>query len=150
LPFCHVTLSAKKPQSEPYPKAPITLGDHFRKRRLDLKLLQKDVGKLLGVDETTIWNWENNRSGPQLRLIPRIINFLGYDPLGPLPRSIGERLLKYRKRHGLSQKKLAKILAIDPATLSRLERGTAKTHKMTNLPSNDFVVFLSECATHRQ
>ncbi len=102
-----ITLSAQKPPQKAYPKSLVALGDHIRKRRLDLKLLQKDVGKLLGADKATVWNWENGYSDPQLRFIPRLIDFLGYDPFVPLSESIGARLLKYRKRHGLSQKELA-------------------------------------------
>ena len=123
-----ITLSAHKPPEKAYPKTLVTLGDHIRKRRLDLKLLQKDVGELFGVTESTLWNWENGYSDPQLRFIPRIINFLGCDPFVPLPESIGDRLLKYRKSNGVSQKELAKRIGIDPTTLSRLERGTARTH----------------------
>jgi hypothetical protein len=40
LHFCEVTLTAKKPLSEAYPKTLKTLGDHLRKRRLDLNLFQ--------------------------------------------------------------------------------------------------------------
>jgi transcriptional regulator with XRE-family HTH domain len=121
----------KRPSEKAYPKTLVTLGDHIRKRRLDLKLLQKDVGTLLEVDEETIWNWENNHCTPQIRFIPKVIDFLGYDPLVPLSETIGARLLKYRKRHGLSQKELAKLLVIDPTTLSRLERGRPKTRTHT-------------------
>src|SRR2546426_2892467 len=57
LHFCDVTLSAKKPISEAYPKTLKTVGDHLRKRRLDLKLYQKDVAKAIGVDSLTSRNW---------------------------------------------------------------------------------------------
>jgi hypothetical protein len=50
LPFCKIVLKAKKPASALYPKKLNTLGDHLRRKRLDLKLFQKEVarkGKLL-------------------------------------------------------------------------------------------------------
>jgi DNA-binding XRE family transcriptional regulator len=47
---------------------------------LDLGLLQKEVAAQIGVDEATIYNWEANRNQPAVRLIPRIIQFLGYGP----------------------------------------------------------------------
>jgi transcriptional regulator with XRE-family HTH domain len=56
-----------------------TLGDHLRKRRLDLGLLQREVAQKLQVNQMTICNWEINRTSPQLRFIPRIITFLGYN-----------------------------------------------------------------------
>jgi len=55
LPFCHLTLKAKKPLPLGYPQILKTLGDHLRKRRLDLNLLQKEVAEIIGVDETTIY-----------------------------------------------------------------------------------------------
>ena len=43
LPFCHVALQAPKPISPNYPKKLETFGEHIRKRRLELRLLQSDV-----------------------------------------------------------------------------------------------------------
>jgi DNA-binding XRE family transcriptional regulator len=70
VPFCSLTLSARKPASAAYPKELKSLGDHIRKRRLDLGLLQKDVAQRLSVSEASIWNWETHRSNPQTYLIP--------------------------------------------------------------------------------
>ena len=42
------------------------------------------------MTESTIWNWEANRSSPQLRFIPRIIAFLGYNPHDAKPGPPGE------------------------------------------------------------
>jgi DNA-binding XRE family transcriptional regulator len=55
--------------------------------------------------------------------MPKIIEFLGYDPTASVPTTLGERLRKYRKSHGLNQKQLAKMIGIDPTTLSRVEGG---------------------------
>jgi DNA-binding transcriptional regulator YiaG len=61
LPFCKLTLTAPKPLlSKAYPEYLQTIGDHLRRKRLDLKLYQKDVAQILGLDTTSIWNWENN------------------------------------------------------------------------------------------
>src|ERR1700720_743605 len=50
LPFCHLRLSTQKPKSSVYPKELKTLGDHIRRRRLDLGLLQRQVAQLISVD----------------------------------------------------------------------------------------------------
>ena len=124
---CHFTLLAKIPPSRAYPISLTTLGDHIRKRRLDVKLLQKDVAEILGVDTMTVNNWERNRCGPKLYLFPKIVQFLGYNPFPAEPKTkIGEEIQAYRLMHGLSQKKLAKLLRIDPTTLARWEKGTSK------------------------
>jgi len=44
LPFCHLTLKAKKPVSrEKYPDILRTWGDHLKTRRLDLKLTKRQL-----------------------------------------------------------------------------------------------------------
>jgi transcriptional regulator with XRE-family HTH domain len=89
-----------------------------------LKLLQKEVAGILGVDTTTINNWERNRCKPKLYLIPRIVGFLGYSPFSTIEKhTISESIKMYRSMHGLSQKKLASVLRIDPTTLARWEKG---------------------------
>lgn len=125
LPFCHVSLKASRPPPAGYPIHPKSLGDHLRKRRIDLKLLQSDVAKQVGVDTTSVWNWESNRSRPSLQSWPRIVEFLGYEPEANSATSISARLLVFRRAHGLSQTRLAKRLGIDPGTLGRWERGTS-------------------------
>jgi transcriptional regulator with XRE-family HTH domain len=129
LPFCHISLKGRKPLPKAYPKELKTPGDHLRKRRLDLKLLQKEVAEKLGVDEATIYNWENNRSSPKLHYIPKIIEFLGYVPFNGEPKTLGERIVNYRCLLGITQKELARQLVIDPSTLGRWERNKAKPQK---------------------
>ena len=126
LPFCHITLKTKKPLPSAYPRTLKTLGDHLRKRRLDLNLLQKEVAQKIGVGETSVYNWENNLAKPALRFIPRIIEFLGYVPFDTSNLSAGERIVVYRRLLGISQKKLAHRLGIDPCTLSKWERDKRK------------------------
>lgn len=74
-----------------------------------MKLLQKDVAATLGVDTTTINNWELNRCQPRLYLIPKLVQPFGYSPF-PITEnpSIIEAIKTYRLRHGLSQRKMAK------------------------------------------
>ncbi len=74
--FCYVRLKAPKPPSAKYPKELKTLGDHIRKRRLDLHLLQKQVAEQIGDDVMTIWNWERNESSPQVKFFPPLSNSL--------------------------------------------------------------------------
>jgi transcriptional regulator with XRE-family HTH domain len=126
LPFCSVTLKAQKPTK--LPRILSTLGDHLKKRRLELGLYQAQVAGLIGVDESTVTNWEKNRTNPILWVMPKIIEFLGYHPSTGDYRTLGGRLLQYRESRGMSQKGLAKRIGIDPTTLSRLERNEG-THQ---------------------
>ncbi len=109
----------------PYPQEPETLGDHLKKRRHELSLFQKDVALRLSVNDWTICNWENNKTTPAVRFLPRIIDFLGYYPF-PAPETLGERLLAYRKHLGLSRKEAAERLSLGEGTVRNWETGTAK------------------------
>ena len=80
-PICKITLKAKKPCHKPYPKELITYGDHIRKKRLDLNLLQREVAGIMNITEDTITGWENGRCIPKTSYIPRIISFLEYSPV---------------------------------------------------------------------
>jgi transcriptional regulator with XRE-family HTH domain len=107
----------------------VTIGDHIRKKRLDLNLFQKDVAKLLGVKECTITNWEKNHSQPTIHYLHKIIQFLGYIPFEITGISSGEKIKFYRTIRGISQKNLAREISIDPGTLSRWEKNIRKPYK---------------------
>jgi len=123
LPFCHVSIKGERPLPKAYPKELKTIGDHIRKKRLDLKLHQYEIAPLIGVNKTTIFNWERNYSSPELRHIPKVIKFLGYIPFEKEPKALGEKIVYYRHLAGMTQKELARQLGVDPTTLARWERG---------------------------
>jgi len=122
LPFCQIVLTSRKPASVQYPKELTTLGDHLKKRRLDLRLTQREVARRLGTNKNTIRNWERNRGRPVLRFMPGILQFLGYVPACLEGKTLGERIVAARRVQGLSQRKLAAMLGIDPDTLAKWER----------------------------
>lgn len=104
------------------PVAPQTIGDHIRKKRLALKLLQKDVAERIAVNKTSVFNWEANTSTPEIRYMPEIIAFLGGNPL-PSANTLAEQLVRQRTTLGLSRKEAAAKIGVDPGTLARWERG---------------------------
>jgi transcriptional regulator with XRE-family HTH domain len=126
LPTCKLTFQAKKPVSAAYPDELRTLGDHLRKKRLDLKMLQKEVAERFGTTVCTVRNWEKNRSNPSLPLIPKIIQFLGYVPYDTQTQGFGKKIAASRKLLGLSQKDLAQVIGIDPSTVRYWEKGRHK------------------------
>jgi site-specific DNA recombinase len=117
LPRSHSVTSRTRP-----PEKLETLGDHLRRRRLTLKLIQRQVAQQIGVDASSIHNWETNASKPSLQFMPAIIRFLGYDPVPPAS-GWSERLVRCRTMLGLSQRESAKRMRVDQSTLARWERG---------------------------
>ena len=91
LPFCHLAFEGERPLPSAYPEEMTTIGDHIRKRRLDLGLLQKQVSGCIGVNVCTVTNWELNHSEPTRRYVPTIIQFLAYTPF-PLSEWYPEQL----------------------------------------------------------
>jgi DNA-binding XRE family transcriptional regulator len=61
-----------------------------------------------------------------LYLLPIIIEFLGYNPLQSNTTTLCERLKEYRILKGLSLRRLAKELGLDPGTLANWEKGVIK------------------------
>lgn len=57
-----------------------------------------------------------------LKLLPKIIQFLGYVPDIFSIHSFGEKIMTYRIVRGLSRKELANQIGIDPSTLGRYEK----------------------------
>jgi transcriptional regulator with XRE-family HTH domain len=118
--------------SKPYDFEPTTIGEHLRKQRLNLGLTQAEMATRLGVNEWTVGNWETGQTKPVLRFIPRIIEFLGYDPEPPKPETIAEQLQAKRRELGWSQREAARHLGVDPCTWSSWECGgtiMALTHR---------------------
>ena len=72
--------------------------------------------------EPSIYNWEANASAPEIRYVPAIICFLGYNPL-PSANALSEQLVRQRTSMGMSQKEAARQIGVDPSTLAKWERG---------------------------
>jgi transcriptional regulator with XRE-family HTH domain len=98
------------------------LGQHVRKRRLELRLPQKQIAHRLGVNPWTVLNWEKGHTEPPVKSMPAILRFLGYDPF-PEPKSLPERLLAKRRAMGWSIRKAAGTLGVDPGIWRDWEQG---------------------------
>lgn len=94
---------------------------------MDLGLLQKEVAAKLGASNASVNGWEVNAREPELRFLPAIIAFLGYDPgVGTPHGTTGAHLRAARRLRGLSQFELARLLGVNESTIAKLE---ADRHK---------------------
>jgi len=111
-------------QLEELTRKPVTLGNHLQRRRIELGLYQKAVAARLGVTTSTVWNWENAGS-VDLRFIPRVIEFLIYDPI-PQPEGLLEGLSWYKQINSLSLEQLGVEMGRDPEQLANWLSGRHK------------------------
>jgi transcriptional regulator with XRE-family HTH domain len=121
LPFVRVRL--KSLIRLPYDFEPKTLGDHIRRRRLILSITQEEAAQRLGVNASTIHNWETGGTKPAIQFIPALVGFLGYDPEPAGQGTLAGRLIAKRRELGLSRRKTARSLRIDPGTWAGWEGG---------------------------
>lgn len=107
-----------------YPDTPTTLGEHLRKRRLDLRQTQEQAAKWFSISVTTYNYWEANRVTPDISKSPKITDFLAYDP-HPAPKSFSESVQALRRHLGQDRRQFAKQLGVDVKSVLNWE--TART-----------------------
>ncbi len=124
FPFCHIELKAEKPVSTRVPHQIESIGDHLRKKRLDLGLTQREVADRISVYESTYKNWELNRTPPRIKYYPLIIDFLGYLPFtDTMDRPLRVKIVILRQISKSSQTELAARLGVELSTLCHWEKG---------------------------
>jgi DNA-binding XRE family transcriptional regulator len=117
-----IQIPLEKQQLPGYPEFPITVGEHIRKKRMDLGLLQREVAEIIGVTESSIWNWEHGTE-PELQYNPKIIRFLGYIPFDRPDGTVG-RLAWYKRTNGLTLNELGQQMQRHPDQLQEWLSGT--------------------------
>lgn len=80
LPNAQLSIIHRRPKVSAKSDELKTLGDHIRRRRKALRLPQREVAARLGTVRLSVLKWENNYAKPQVRFMPSILVFLGYDP----------------------------------------------------------------------
>ncbi len=87
LGICHRRLVVNIPQISLHRRMlrgalndPKTLGEHLRRKRVDMALGHVQVAEIMGVAYQTIQRWECNRRPITPNNQKKIIQFLGYDP----------------------------------------------------------------------
>ena len=75
------------------------------------------------MDTLTVCNRENNLTTPRLYLRPKLYSVPGYNPLQTNATGLGEKIKMFGHQKGLSLRRLAEELDIDPGRLTRCEKG---------------------------
>ncbi|WP_343693724.1 helix-turn-helix transcriptional regulator [Chitinophaga sp.] len=126
LPFSTFSKIIPKPFGGKYLESPKTLNEKILSKRLEKRMLQREVASFIGVTEDCVTLWENNRSNPMVKYYPKIIEFLGYFPFQIDISSLAGKIKYYRYIKGFTQEDLAKKLGINESTVFHYEKGTHK------------------------
>jgi DNA-binding transcriptional regulator YiaG len=86
LPFCQIILKAAKPLKDIYSRSFYRLqlkniGEKLREKRLQAGISQQTLAQKLNTSVVSIRSWEHARTIPNICYLPKLIEFLGYDPL---------------------------------------------------------------------
>ena len=92
----------------------------------------------MGVSEEALSNWENGICEPHVRLFPKVIVFLGYEPWDEAT-TFGERLIAERRRRGLSVKRAALLLGVDEGTFAKWEGEGRMPRLIHRLKCEEFI-----------
>ena len=118
--FSRLTIAKSRPKPKGYPLKLETVGDHIRKKRMDEGRTGWQIAEEIGVHKESIFNWESRNKSPEIHSYPKIIKYLGYDPWDTGGNSLKERLGRYKRMNGFSNKVLAQQIDCDESTVNRV------------------------------
>jgi transcriptional regulator with XRE-family HTH domain len=123
VPFCRQTpLILKALRAKDYSENPETLGEHLKRRRRELGLLQREAADRMGVSTDTVVNWEKDKTKPVAAQFRPVVAFLGYDPT-PASSTLAARLQAKRRTLGVTFSQVARYLGWNSGTLARYLSG---------------------------
>jgi transcriptional regulator with XRE-family HTH domain len=102
-----------------------SLGVHLQRERQDRQLTQSDLAQQAQLSIETLRLLEYGKGN--LTSFWAVLSTLNLDIVGrnlPLGQHIGERIITLRKRKGVSQRDLVKLVGVSQPTLIALERHT--------------------------
>ncbi len=124
LPFrLGVPVTLKSLRKKDYLEVRKTLGEHLKKRRRELGLLQREAAARMGILAETYLKWEKGHTEPVASQYRPVVAFLGYDP-SPAPTTLAERLEAKRRVTGMTFSQVARHFGWDEGTLTRYLNGT--------------------------
>lgn len=115
------------------------ISDRLREIRRKLGITQGELASLVGVSETTVWNWENGRREPRSSEINKLANVLGVS----VSYLMGEIDMDHENVKKNSFQPVIEIPILDPALIACAGKGNhiesvyAKAEKTVFLPASD-------------
>jgi transcriptional regulator with XRE-family HTH domain len=98
------------------------LGEHLKKRRRELRLLQREAAEMMHIGTDTYANWERGKTEPVASQFRPVVAFLGYDPT-PATSTLAARLQAKRRTLSVTFSQVARYLGWNSGTLARYLSG---------------------------
>ncbi len=114
-----------------FPINPKTIGEHIKRKRMQLGLMQSEVAEIINVSTDCIYHWETNRNKPQINYYQKIISFLEYNPFEINANTLSEKIFAFRCLNGLSSKAFGRLLKVDASTVRSWELGESVPNRTT-------------------
>lgn len=83
--------------------------------------------EVLGVDGSAIASWERGDHEVDIMNYPKVVTYLGYDPLYDNSGTFVAKIENYRRKHGLTFKDLGKLTRVHKTSISEIVRGKRQT-----------------------
>lgn len=115
-------ISGMTQKPKDYSETPQTLGEHLKKCRKELGLLQREAGERMGVTKETAANWEKGHTKPVPSQFKPVVVFLGYDPTSG-SAFLAERFEAKRRSLGATLDQVALHLGWDEGAWRRYLKG---------------------------
>lgn len=112
-------------------RPPVTIGDYLRKTRLERKLSQPKVAKIIGVTASIVTYWELNQRIPTVKKMPKIVSFIGYFPFEWKNESLKTQINYAKMMAGHSVEDMAQEIGCHPCTITNITREKTKPHPNT-------------------
>ncbi|MBL7789348.1 MAG: helix-turn-helix transcriptional regulator [Chitinophagales bacterium] len=92
----------------------------MRKARLERKLSQPQVAKILNVVADTVTLWELNRNEPTEKYASKIIKFIGYFPFEWEHENLQTQVNYARMVSGQTLRQMGKEIGVDSSTMYKI------------------------------
>ena len=103
----------------------MTVGDELKTERLNRRLTQHEVAKMIGVNRNFVYKMELNHHSNTIYALHKVYLFFGFLPktLKIDETTLRGTLFAHRIRNGLTYREVAEKVGVDKSTIGRFEQG---------------------------
>mgnify|MGYP000844268620 CR=1 FL=1 len=122
------------------------IGERLKEIRKKLGITQGELASLIGVSETTVWNWENGKREPRSTEINKLAKVLGVS----VSYLLGETDVNHENIKRGSFQSVIEVPILDPALVACAGKGNhveniyAKVDKTIYFPASDIGVISTD------